>query len=137
MKYITGIHALNLCCQLDTPGDWHQSGIQWVTPVIRESQYSIFQNYGIEPNHKIPEHTDVFYVANHIRALLDLLDEGNFLVAQGMRNDFICNSKYDYEIFSKVLLLKNNINWPQIDKFMEKEYKLKWLKFKEVIIHAT
>jgi len=23
MKYITGIHALNLPCSLDTCGDWH------------------------------------------------------------------------------------------------------------------
>ncbi|WP_273235640.1 hypothetical protein [Ileibacterium valens] len=29
MQYLTGIHALNLNCDLGTPGDWHQSGIRW------------------------------------------------------------------------------------------------------------
>jgi len=29
MQYLTVIHALNLNCDLGTPGDWHQSGIRW------------------------------------------------------------------------------------------------------------
>lgn len=46
-----------------------------------------------------------------------------------MNNDFICNPKYDDEIFSKVILLKNNKNWENINKFMLKEYKVKWLNY--------
>ncbi len=49
-----------------------------------------------------------FNVANHIRALLDLLYIGNFTVAQDMNKDLICNPKYDKEIFDKVIMMKEN-----------------------------
>ena len=29
MEYITGIHALNLNCAIETCGDWHQSALRW------------------------------------------------------------------------------------------------------------
>ena len=32
MKYVTGIHALNIPCNLETSGDWHMSAIQWEHP---------------------------------------------------------------------------------------------------------
>ena len=71
------------------------------------------------------------FVANTIRALLDLLDEGDFSNAQGMNEDFICNLIYDQEVFEKVSMLGNNDNWKEIDEFMVKEYLMKWLKFKK------
>lgn len=37
MEYISGIHALNLICNLDTCGDWHQSAIQWDNPTMFNS----------------------------------------------------------------------------------------------------
>ena len=132
MKYITGIHALNLPCKLDTVGDWHQSAIQWNHPQIRESTESVFGDYGIEPGHHIPEHEGTYYyAADTIRALLDMLDSGDFTNAQGMNHAFIDNSDYDNEVFSKVLLLRKNSNWDAIDHFMENEYKMKWVRFKE------
>ena len=130
MQYITGIHALNLNCSLDTPGDWHQSAIQWTKPRMRESTGSIFGEYGIEQNSHIPENPGNFFAANHIRALLDLLEEGNFPTAQGMRDNFIDNPKYTKEIFRKVMLLKGLSHWKKIDKFMGKEYMMEWVKFK-------
>ncbi len=131
MKYITGIHALNLRCSLDTCGDWHQSAIQWDSPKTAESDTSFFGDYGLEDGAVIPEHTGTYTIANTIRALLDLLYEGNFAVAQGMNEDFICNSKYDNEVFEMVMKLRQRPNWNDIDEFMGKEYKLKWLKYKE------
>ena len=131
MKYITGIHALNLPCALETCGDWHQSGIQWENPTFKDSDSTFFKEYGLEANHRIPEHEELFVVANTIRALLDLLFDGNFSVAQGMNNDFICNDKYDNEVFNKVNEMRVLSHWPDIDSFMEKEYKLKWLIYKE------
>ena len=74
MQYITGQHALNIPCPLLTCGDWHQSAIQWNYPLFRNSNDSVFGDYGIEKNVAIPEHTEKYNVANHIRALLDLLD---------------------------------------------------------------
>ena len=107
MLYVSLIHALNIPCLLDTFGDWHQSGIQWKTPHIFNSKNSLWGEYGIEKNKKIPEHKKRYNVANHIRALLDLLYIGNFSVAEGMKEDFICNDKYNEEIFNKVYMMRN------------------------------
>ena len=135
MLYISGIHALNIDCNLLTTGDWHRRAIHWdvLLQRLRESENSIFGNYGIERNKTLSfiDEQPVYNVANHIRACLDLIEEGNFSVAQGMNNDFICNDEYDEEIFNKVMLLKNKKNWHDIDHFMEKEYKMKWLRFKK------
>lgn len=129
MEYITGIHALNLPCSLDTCGDWHTSAIQWKVPKTKESTGSLFGDYGIEQNRTIPEHTGRYNIANHIRAILDLLQDGLYSVAQGMNNDFICNAAYDNEIFAKVYEMKSLDNWKGINDFITKEYKMKWIKY--------
>lgn len=131
MKYISLIHALNLPCKLDTCGDWHCSALNWQNISLLESDGSLFGDYGIEKNKKIPEHNDTYNVANHIRALLDLLYVGNFTVPQGMNNDFICNDKYDKEIFDKVMLMCNLLHFNKIDEFMTKEYLEKWVNYKK------
>ena len=130
MKYITGIHALNLNCSLETCGDWHQSAIQWERPFMLDIRDSIFGSYGIEGDVKIPGCDGLYFVANHIRALLDLLELGKFSIAQGMRGDFICNPLYTQEIFWQVAKLKSSPLWTQIDEFMKREYRGQWLDFK-------
>ncbi len=131
MKYISFIHALNIPCNLNTFGDWHLSSIQWKNPNIIDSKNSIFGEYGIEKNKTIPEHSNKYNVANHIRAILDLLYIGNFTVAQGMNKDFIVTNEYNKEIFEKVLLMHNLPHWKKIDEFMTKEYLKEWIEFKK------
>lgn len=132
MKYLSGIFALNLMCNLNTFGDWHTSAIDWKNKInFWESTNSIWGDYGIEKNRTIPEHDGTFCVSNHIRALLDLISIGDFSTVQGMRDNFICNDKYTLEIFSKVSMLKNNKNWKDIDTFMSKEYMMQWIKYKK------
>lgn len=131
MLYISGIHALNLPCSLPTCGDWHSSGIQWKKLTIRESSESIFGEYGVEDCSVVPEHPGTHKVANHVRALLDMISEGQFGYAQGMRKDFICNDSLDSEVFSKVLLLRNSSRWNEINQFMGREYAMRWLRFLE------
>ena len=130
MIYLSGIHALNLPCALLTCGDWHQSGIQWRNLPFFESDGSIFGDYGIEQNKIVPEHQKSYNVANHIRALLDLLVLEKYSVAQGMNKNYICNELYDAEIFDKVANLKTLGHWKQIDRFMGREYYAKWLEYK-------
>jgi hypothetical protein len=135
LKYLTGIHALNLNYDaLETCGDWHQSGLRWdkatIQKRLRKSGNSVFGDYGIEPDVKIPEHEERFFVANHIRALLDLLELGVFSEAQGMKEDFICNDKYTPEIFEKVIMLRQSPLWFKIDQFMSREYRLEWINYK-------
>jgi len=133
MQYITGIHALNLPCSLLTCGDWHSSALQWKNPAYRNSEVSFFGDYGIENCSTVPENEGTYAVANHIRALLDLLELGNFSVAQGMNQDFICNENYTDEVFNKVALMKGLPHWKEIDKFMEQEYYGKWLDYKRQV----
>jgi hypothetical protein len=130
VQYITGQHALNLPCSLLTCGDWHQSAIQWTHPYLRNSQDSVFGTYGIESNVSIPEHDQKFHVANHIRALLDLLELGKFTLAQGMNRDFICNDTYTDEIFTQVMKLQYSPYWHNIDRFMGREYYAAWREYK-------
>ena len=131
MKYISGIFALNINCDLDTCGDWHQSALKWDSFTLLESENSIWGDYGIEKNKTIPGHSVKYNVANHIRALLDLIQQYNFGLAGGMREDFICNDKYNKEIFEKVYMLRNSNRWNDISRFMGKEYCLRWIDFLE------
>lgn len=130
MFYVTGIFALNIVCNLDTSGDWHASALRWNDVQIMDSEKAFFGEYGIEGKKHIPEHTELYYVANHIRALLDLLEMGKFSIAQGMNKDYICNDNYNKEIFEKVYSMKNLSNWEEIDEFMKKEYMMKWINYK-------
>ncbi len=133
MKYITGIHALNLPCKLNTTGDWHASAIQWDSPNIKESNDSIFGDWGIEANHIVSNQTRKCFVANHIRACLDMLDDGQFSYLQGMKNDYICCEEYTPLIFDKVKSLRRSSLWNKINQFMEHEYKMQWIHFREAI----
>ena len=132
MMYLTGKYALNLKCNLNTMGDWHWGCYDWnnIETKLVNSDNSIFKDYGIE------KQTNVFdnigkeiFVANHIRACLDMLEKGNTISPQGMNKDYIGNSKYDTEIFNKVYMLKSNPNWNKIKNFMLDEYGIKWIKY--------
>lgn len=131
MLYISGIQALNLPCKLLTCGDWHLFSMNWSKLQLFDSEKSIYKDYGIEINNEVPYNPGNHYVANHIRALLDLIVQGNFSLAQGMNKDFICNDIYTEEIFQKVIELQKFTNWLEIDAFIGKEYYGKWLKFKK------
>ena len=141
MLYITGIHALNLPCSLETCGDWHTSALHWenINSKMVDSTNSIFGDYGLEDCNCVPENPGNYKIANTIRALLDLLIQGNYGVAQGMKEDFICNDKYTLEVFGLVSKLVNQPNWKEIDAFMGREYRMQWLHYKEDIlgIHST
>lgn len=130
MLYITGIHALNLPCSLETSGDWHTSALQWSNLHLHESEGSIFGDYGIERCNKVLEHNGVFFIADTLRVLLDMLIEEQFGLAQGAKNDFICNDNYTEEFFSKVSVLKHLPYWNKINEFMLKEYELEWYERK-------
>lgn len=133
MQYITGVHALNIPCGLDTCGDWHSTSIQWNHPNMGETTNSIFGEYGIERNVPVVflDKGKKYNVANHIRALLDLMIENRLGIVNGMRDAYICNDKYTQEIFEKVAQLRQCENWNEIDKLMSKEYMMKWINYKK------
>ncbi len=65
-------------------------------------------------------------------ALLDMLAEGDFWQAEGMKEDFISNGSYTSLVFDKVWQLKASDLWDQIDQFMGKEYMMEWIQYKNI-----
>ena len=133
MRYITGMHALNLPCSLDTCGDWHTSSLNWGNICFGETEGSLFGDYGVEECSHVPENEGTYLVADTLRALLDLLAEGRYDLAKGARKDFICNPKYDEEFMGRVayMMTSGRAAYNEVDLFMENEFQSDWLKFKE------
>jgi hypothetical protein len=129
MKYLSGTYALNLDCRLQTTGDWHFSSMDWRAAPLWDTSDSVYGDFGIEVR-DVPGRGSL-PVADHIRALLDLLERGYYSSAQGMREDFICNEDYTPLVFDKVWELRRLPNWPHIDRLMGREYGCGWLDYKE------
>lgn len=131
MWYVSGIFALNLPCSLDTSGDWHTSALDWNRVELRESNESIFGDWGVEILKPTPiqQLKNVRYVANTLRALTDLLEEGKFGYAQGAKEDFITNPVYFDEFFEHVAMLRGTSGWSSIDRFMCREFGRRWWKW--------
>ena len=124
-----------------------------------ESDCSPFGDWGIEIDQEVPPLGNrKFAVANHVRALLDMIVLGRFTVAQGMNGVFLDTDEYDDVIFDKVFVLSahsepNDLvaqpdsdrstnfippsklqslpTWDDIDHFMTREYKMKWVRYKQ------
>lgn len=135
MKYVSGIQALNLGDRSKTPGDWHHGAMDWSRPYMLDTETSPFGSYDIDL-HKVPEH-GLMPVASHVRACLDLIEQGYFSDAQGMRANFISNDQLDQVIMDKIWLLRNRSDWPQIANFMGHEYLGRWLDYCEAHLEKT
>lgn len=131
MKYLTGIYALNIENSLNTCGDWHTSALDWNKIELQESDNSMFKDWGIELNKRIPCHIELYAVANDLRAILDLMESGKTSWLKGFRNDFICTDEYNTEFFNKVAMLKGSKYWRSIDALMKREFMSQWECFKE------
>ena len=135
MKYISGIFALNIPCPLGTTGDWHRSSLTWNKLRLHESDDSVMKEKGIEKDVYVRELGGRYNVANHIRAIADLLDDGDYVTAEGMRNDYLDDDRrFDRTLFEYVYALrktKSDRDWWRISLRVEQEYMLKWLKFLE------
>ena len=130
MLYLSGIHALNIENSLNTCGDWHTSALDWSNIKLEDSSNSVFEDWGIELNKSIPEHTELYNVANDLRAILDLMqDKNNLGYLKGFRDDFICTDEYNDIFFQKVILLRNLKHWHNIDELMQREFMFEWQNF--------
>lgn len=121
VTYITGIHALNIPCSLNTSGDWHRGSLDWDNPYTRDTEDSVFKDWGLE------EHP-IGLVANHIRAVLDILEEGKKIpLINTFHYDFISNSEYDDLIREKSMLLQNLPHYRVIKEVVDRNlYKPKY-----------
>ena len=129
MLYISGIHALNIEDSLETCGDWHTSALQWERIDLLDSDKTIFKDWGIETDKSIPEHDELYNVANTLRAILDLMVKGSTRYLKGFRDDFICTDRYNQEFFEKVVVLRDLPHWNDINNLMKREFMFEWDNF--------
>ena len=127
MKYITDVYALNIPCSLKTSGDWHE-GYNIKNAIYDDTDTSFYKEYGIEK--KIINNKE-YYVANHLRAILDMLYNKKFDFLKGFRKDFLVVDIYDNEFFNKVYEMKDLSFFNDISNLMGEEYTIKWLLFLE------
>lgn len=131
-RYLTGTHALNISCPDGTPGDWHHSSLDWsdIPSLLVPVSSSPFGRAGLY-RRDFPGAKGVL-VANHVRACLDLVAEGFYGSAQGMRECFLDDPGTDSVVFGAVWdKLRNSAKWDGIDRFMGREYGCSWLDYKE------
>jgi hypothetical protein len=128
-QYVSGLHALNLGDRRATPGDWHYSSMDWKRPFMLDSSTSPFGEWDIHEG-QVPGMGRV-PVAGHMRACVDLIEQGQYGSAQGMRDQFLDNPSTTLPIMQQVWKLRGRQQWPQIDWLMGHEYYGQWLDFKE------
>lgn len=130
MLYITGIQALNIEDSTDCCGDWHTSSQDWSNLNIVDSDKSIYKDWGIETNKKIPSRDDRYNVANTMRAILDMLQDESFLgYLRGFKDDFFCTDNCNNIFFEKVILLRDLPHWNKINHLMKMEFMWDWDRF--------
>ena len=129
MKYLTGVFALNIEDSLETCGDWHTSALNWSNIVLKDTENSLFGEWGIEIDKVIPEHEGYYNVANTLRAVLDLMIEGKTDYLKGFYNDFFSTDIYNTIFFEKVIQLKSLSNWEDINNLMKREFMWDWDSF--------
>lgn len=131
MEYITGYAALNAPVAQDTPGDWHMSAVNWSSPLRLDDDESPFGDWGIL-DAKLPQlGLGQVRIASNVRACLDLIEQGYFETAGGMREYFISNERYTPVIFEMLVQLEHRSDWEDIDSFLCREYGMDWIRFKE------
>lgn len=131
-RYLTGTHALNVQSPDGTPGDWHHSSLDWsdIPSLLVPVSASPFGRAGLY-RRDFPDIKNVL-VANHTRACLDLIANGYYGSAQGMRDCFLDDPRTTPVVFEAVWnKLRTSASWNDIDRFMGREYGCSWLDFKE------
>lgn len=131
MQYISKLFALNLPCSLDTPGDWHSTSLNWKKASILDAEDSIYGKYGIETPKINPYNSALskYPVANHIRAILDILESGEVGKAYDAEV-YLSNPEYHEELFQKVMCLYGVNHWEKIDRLMRDEFQAEWVRYK-------
>lgn len=131
MNYISGKHALNIPTEKTFCPDWHTEDYDWNEIDYRESDYSIFGDYGIVRDVLFYKYTGARNVAGTVRAILDLCESGETRWLRGFRHDFFNDDNERDNLFSKVMLLRSSEHWMEIDELFEKEYRLLWVNYKD------
>lgn len=134
MRYVTGLAAFNVPCKLDSCGSWNcpkEVFFVWNDlPEMKESEDTLLKDYGIEENKLIPYHDELFNVANHVRAYLDMLCDLRFDELHDLFFTNICSAECRAKIFRVVKnrLVKHE-KYRLIYEFMLSEFDNAWRSY--------
>lgn len=148
-RYITGVYALNIPDEEGTTGDWH-SNVFWrpkdETKVVEisiggEGDFDtnhIFSDMGVSESYErvkdcglhIPDNIDDVYVANHIRATLDLAyselkQHGKIWYVRGCTNDWMDTEEQKQTLLEYATELKNYFSGEKLEELND------WLEYEK------
>lgn len=134
MKYLTGLVAFGVPCELNSIGKWNVTKDEFTNPdkfTIAESDDSPFKDYGIEKDKIVRYHPDELYnVANHVRAYLDLLADRNFNVLKDLFYECIKDTKCRELIFKAAYgKLRYLACFHDVNNFMIDEFGNAWVSY--------
>lgn len=134
MKYITGYLAMGVECERPTPGKWNITKQEYLDDEmfkLRESDESPFKDYGIEKDKLVPYRMFCTYnVADHVRAYVDMLFDGEFEKLEGLFAECVNNAKAREDIFMLVYgKLRHLACFREVNEFMEKEFGNAWYSY--------
>lgn len=134
MRYLTGILALGIPCELKTAGKWNVFRADFMDPEkfkLVESDESVFGDYGIEENKLVPgREYATWSVANHVRAYVDMVEQLMFDELEDVFYECIQDGKARQDIFMLVYgKLRNTAHFHEINVFMECEFGNAWYSY--------
>lgn len=130
MKYVTGIHGLNVRTGRNTCGDNRAEHLDWSRMIMLDTDKSELGMWGIELGTKVPGHKETFAVADHLRCIVDIMSE--FRDCDGLigfKDKYLKTDEYNKELFEKVCSLYGRPNWDDINSLMEGEYLFEWVNY--------
>lgn len=138
MKYLTGILAFQIPCELNSRGLWNRSKKDFVNDelfTLAESENSRWKDWGIELNKLIPGREYALWnVANHVRAYLDMLVDKRFDELKGLFIEAIFDPKCRQDIFmASYGKLRHLADWQEYDSFMRSEFGNAWESYKDSV----
>ena len=135
MKYITGMISFGIPCREDSCGTWlypREYFLDKEKMKQHESSESVFGDLGIEQDKIIPYHDneELFNVANHTRAYLDMLAAEQFDALRDVFynyiNSMICREVIFRETYTR---LSKQDNYMKIHDFMSEEFGNAWISY--------
>lgn len=137
MNYVTGICAFGVPDDTKSCGIWNIRKHQYLGDdfLTRESESSVFGEWGIQENKMVPYHDLCTYrVANHVRAYVDMLEMCKFDEMHGLFANAIDNGECRLDIFMLVYGKMRNLPYYEgIHRFMCEEFGNAWTSYIKAI----
>lgn len=132
MKYLSGIHALNVPCEEYGNMDWHRGSLDWSKEYLLEnnklleSEKSILKEWQINREIQIVGFQDKVKVASIVRAICDMILNKEFTYIEGVKN-YLCLEKQQVEdICYKIKEVYNEDE--EIEEYMGYNFTIFWMK---------